>query len=176
MDAYRPSGSEAKGPFPLLSAERAAAWSHPSSDGTTSTHAPPRRRRARATRRCHRRLPAVDPGAHRAAPHHDTLGTEVQHSSRGGAGGNRTPVRQPLNEPATTIPVIETDAVSPAGRTIAPKSDQRPDFPGGQRSFSPSVVFPTVISRFCCRAAGDRPRAALLLTMSLHSPGIRRRE
>jgi hypothetical protein len=45
-----------------------------------------------------------------------------------------------------------------------------------QRSFSPSVVFPTVILRFWCRAAMDRPRAALLLTMTVHSPEIRRRQ
>ena len=40
-------------------------------------------------------------------------------------------------------------------------------FPCGQRSFSPSVVFPTAILRFCCRAAVNRPRAPLLVTMSL---------
>src|SRR5262245_7855130 len=43
-------------------------------------------------------------------------------------------------------------------------------FPWSQPSFRPSVVFPTVILRFCCRAAGDRPRAALLPTMTLHLP------
>ena len=52
----------------------------------------------------------------------------------------------------------------------------RPVFAGCQPSFRPSVVFPTVILRFCCRAAADRPRAALLLTMTLHLPEIRRRE
>jgi hypothetical protein len=40
----------------------------------------------------------------------------------------------------------------------------------------PSVVFPTVILRFCCRAAMDWPRVALLLTMSLYNLKIRRRE
>ena len=44
-------------------------------------------------------------------------------------------------------------------------------FPECQPSFRPPVVFPTVIACFCCRAAGDRPRVALLLTMSLRSPG-----
>ena len=43
-------------------------------------------------------------------------------------------------------------------------------FPSGQRSFPPSVVFPTVIPHFCCRAVMDWPRAALLLTMTLVSP------
>ena len=40
-------------------------------------------------------------------------------------------------------------------------------FPCGQRSFTPSAVFPTVILRFCCRAAVNRPRAPFLVTMSL---------
>src|SRR5262245_6723559 len=44
---------------------------------------------------------------------------------------------------------------------------QRRVFARGQPSFRLSVVFPTVISRFCCRAAGDRPRVASLLTMSV---------
>ncbi len=35
-----------------------------------------------------------------------------------GAGGNRTPVHQPVNEPATTIPDIESHAVSPAGQLV----------------------------------------------------------
>ena len=47
---------------------------------------------------------------------------------------------------------------------------QRLVFPWSQPSFRPSVVFPTVILRFCCRAAADRPRVALLLTMTLHAP------
>jgi hypothetical protein len=40
-------------------------------------------------------------------------------------------------------------------------------FPCGQRSFSPSAVFPAAIPRFCCRAAVNRPRAPFLVTMSL---------
>src|SRR5215216_3761965 len=86
-----------------------------------------------------------------------------------GAGGNRTPVHQPVDEPATTIPVPGADAAPPAGRlTVSPEcGGPRSVFPERQRSFPPPVVFPTAISRFCCRAAGDRPRVALLLTMSL---------
>ena len=57
-----------------------------------------------------------------------------------------------------------------------PRGHQRLVFPWSQPSFRPSVVFPTVILRFCCRAAADRPRVALLLTMTLHLPEIRRRE
>ena len=90
----------------------------------------------------------------------------------GGAGGNRTPVHQPVDEPATTVPDFEAVAASPAGRLVTSLrgGHRRLVFPWCQPSFRPSVVFPTVILRFCCRAAVDRPRAALLLTMSLHSP------
>jgi hypothetical protein len=38
----------------------------------------------------------------------------------------------------------------------------------GHRSFPTPAVFPAVILRFCCRAAVDRPRAPLLVTMSLN--------
>ena len=86
---------------------------------------------------------------------------------RGGAGGNRTPVHQLVYEPATTIPDIETDAVSPAGRM--PPKWQRQGFPYGQWSFQLSAVFLAVIPRFCCRAAVDWPRATFLLTMTLRS-------
>jgi len=47
-------------------------------------------------------------------------------------------------------------------------AEPRVVFPTGQCSFSPSVLFLTVILRFCCRAAMDWPRAALLLTVSLY--------
>ena len=93
------------------------------------------------------------------------------HFRRGGAGGNRTPVRQPVDEPATTIPGYEAVAASPAGRSTTASGGPRSVFPERQPSFRPSAVFPAVISRFCCRAAGERPRVAFLLTMSLHSPG-----
>ncbi len=92
-----------------------------------------------------------------------------------GAGGNRTPVHQPVNELATTIPGVATDAVTPTGRLSA-RGGPRSVFPVSQRSFSPSAVFPAVIPHFCCRAVMDWPRATFLLTMTLHSPGIRRRE
>jgi hypothetical protein len=86
-----------------------------------------------------------------------------------GAGGNRTPVHQPVHEPATTIPVVGTDAAPPAGRLPA-RGGSRSDFPEGQRSFPPSAVFPAVIPRFWCRAAVEWPRATFLLTMTLRSP------
>jgi len=86
-----------------------------------------------------------------------------------GAGGNRTPVHQPVIEPATTIPGIATDAVTPTGRLSA-RGGPRSVFPESQRSFSPSAVFPAVIPHFCCRAVMEWPRATFLLTMTLHSP------
>jgi hypothetical protein len=85
-----------------------------------------------------------------------------------GAGGNRTPVHQPVNELATTIPGVDTDAVSPTGRLSA-RGGPRAVFPTSQRSFSPSAVFPAVIPHFCCRAVMDWPRATFLLTMTLRS-------
>jgi len=91
------------------------------------------------------------------------------HNRFRGAGGNRTPVHQPVNEPATTIPDIDTDAVSPTGRLSA-RGGPRAVFPTSQRSFSPSAVFPAVIPHFCCRAVMDWPRATFLLTMTLRSP------
>ena len=71
------------------------------------------------------------------------------------------------------FPTSRTDAV-PTGGSVGHVTlrlgGPRSVFPGCQPSFRPSVVFPTVIACFCCRAAGDRPRVALLLTMTLHSP------
>ena len=87
-----------------------------------------------------------------------------------GAGGNRTPVHQSVNGPATTIPDLEPDASSLAGQLPVTSGGPRIVFPNCQRSFSPSVVFPTVIPHFCCRAVMDWPRAASLLTMSVVSP------
>ena len=66
-------------------------------------------------------------------------------------------------------PGIEADAASPAGRLSA-RGGPRPVFPGGQRSFPPSAVFPAVIPHFWCRAVMEWPRAAFPLTMSLMSP------
>jgi hypothetical protein len=86
-----------------------------------------------------------------------------------GAGGNRTPVHQSVNGPDTTIP---TSSLTLAHWRVScpPSGGLRIVFPNRQRSFSPSVVFPTVIPHFCCRAVMDWPRAALLLTMTLVSP------
>ena len=86
-----------------------------------------------------------------------------------GAGGNRTPVHQPVDELATTIPGIATDAVTPTGRLSA-RGGPRSVFPESQQSFPLAVVFPTVIPHFCCRAVMEWPRATFLLTMTLRSP------
>ena len=44
--------------------------------------------------------------------------------TRRGAGGNRTPVHQALNDRDTTIPDFRTDAVLPAGRLARRPSAQ----------------------------------------------------
>ena len=103
-------------------------------------------------------------------------GTRFSTSPPCGAGGNRTPVHQALSVRDTTIPDSGTDAVLPAGRLAPVTLGRRLVFPGSHRSFPTSSVFADVIPRFCCRAAVDRPRAAFLLTMSLHYLRIRRRE
>ncbi len=84
-----------------------------------------------------------------------------------GAGGNRTPVHQPVYVLATTIPGIDSDAETPTGRLSA-RGGPRSVFPESQQSFPLAVVFPTVIPHFCCRAVMDWPRATFLLTMTLH--------
>jgi hypothetical protein len=53
--------------------------------------------------------------------------------ARGGAGGNRTPVHQAETVRATTVPDLEADATSPAGRLTT--SGPRLVFPGSQWSF-----------------------------------------
>ena len=90
-----------------------------------------------------------------------------RHHNRG-AGGNRTPVHQPVNELATTIPGVATDAVTPTGRLSA-RGGPRSVFPESQQSFPLAAVFPAVIPHFCCRAVMDWPRATFLLTMTLRS-------
>ena len=77
-----------------------------------------------------------------------------------------------MNDPATTIPALSlTQQHRRVGWPSPEDGGPRIVFPNRQQSFRLSVVFSTVILRFCCRAAMDWPRAAFLLTMSLHSPG-----
>ena len=85
-----------------------------------------------------------------------------------GAGGNRTPVPQPMNELATTIPGIDSNAETPTGRLSA-QGEPRSVFPESQQSFPLAMVFPIVIPHFCCRAVVEWPRATFLLTMTLRS-------
>ena len=84
-----------------------------------------------------------------------------------GAGGNRTPVPQPVDELATTIPGIDSDAETPTGRLSA-QGGPRSVFPESQQSFPLAMVFLIVIPHFCCRAVVEWPRATFLLTMTLH--------
>ena len=103
------------------------------------------------------------------------VGAEEAPHRHGGAGGNRTPVHQAVTARATTIPECGAHAAPPPGRLTSP-GGPRIVFPIGQRSFPPPACFQAVILRFCCRAAVDRPRAALRLTMTVYLPGIRRRQ
>ena len=77
-----------------------------------------------------------------------------------GAGGNRTPVHQALTNVLRPSPTLR---LTLSHRRVGWPGGPRIVFPTGQRSFSPSAVFPAVILRFCCRAAVDRPRAPLLV-------------
>ena len=86
-----------------------------------------------------------------------------------GAGGNRTPVPQPMDELATTIPGIDSNAETPTGRLSA-QGEPRSVFPESQQSFPLAMVFPIVIPHFCCRAVVERPRATFLLTMIRSQP------
>lgn len=95
-------------------------------------------------------------------------GTGILPIPLGGAGGNRTPVPQPVDELATTIPGIASDAETPTGRLRA-RGPSRIVFPTSQQSFPLAMVFPIVIPHFCCQAVVEWPRATFLLTMTLHS-------
>ncbi len=81
-------------------------------------------------------------------------------------GGIEPPSNSLRTDPIRPFP-LHTYAGGPAGRLLTASGGPRIVFPNGQRSFSPSAVFPAVIPHFCCRAVMDWPRAALLLTMTL---------
>ena len=72
-----------------------------------------------------------------------------------------------MDELATTIPGIDSDAETPTGRLSA-QGGPRSVFPESQQSFPLAMVFPIVIPHFCCRAVVEWPRATFLLTMTLH--------
>ena len=48
-----------------------------------------------------------------------------------------------------------------------PRRPRHRVFPLSQRSFTPSVVCPNCLHRFCCRVAVDRPRVPLPVAMTL---------
>ncbi len=93
--------------------------------------------------------------------------TQKLRTRRGGAGGNRTPVRQSVTDRATTIPEIAAHGCRTAG-SGGPQGPDRRVFPPGQRSFTPSAVCPCCLHRFCCQAAADRPRVPLPVAMTLY--------
>lgn len=97
-----------------------------------------------------------------------------------GAGGNRTPVRQVVTTPDTTIPDSATHSRGTGGSAGLP-TEGPSQLPG----LSPmSAVFaccqrsfPAVHPHFCCRAVRIRPRAPLPVTMTLlQTDQIRLRE
>ena len=49
-----------------------------------------------------------------------------------------------------------------------PRGPRHRVFPLSQRSFTPSVVCPNCLHRFCCRVAVDRPRVPLPVAMTLY--------
>ncbi len=114
--------------------------------------------------------------AHRQTPQRKTTDTPtlrvrgVRHVSRHdicGAGGNRTPVRQVVTEPATTIPALRPRGL-PHRRVGGPHEEVTPgSFPGASGLSRRQWSFPTVHPRFCCRAAVIRPRAPSLVTILL---------
>ena len=83
-------------------------------------------------------------------------------------GGIEPPSNSLRTDPIRPFP-LHTYAGVPAGRLPVTSGGSRIVFPNRQRSFSPSAVFPAVIPHFCCQAVMDWPRAASLLTMTLHS-------
>ncbi len=87
---------------------------------------------------------------------------------RGGAGGNRTLVRQAVTARATTIP--ESEPLRLAHRRVGGACAHRLVFPRSQWSCPPSVVFPTVNPHFCCRAVRIWPRVPLLVAVTLGLP------
>jgi len=72
-----------------------------------------------------------------------------------------------VTERATTIPEIATYGSHTAG-SGGPLGPSRGVFPPGQRSFTPSAVFPSCLHRFCCRVAVDRPRVPLPVAVTLN--------
>jgi len=84
----------------------------------------------------------------------------------GGAGGNRTLVRQAVTGPATTIPVVAP--LRPARRRVdCHRGDTAGSFSDARGLCLRSAVSPAVHHYFCCRAVVVRPRASLLITVTL---------
>ena len=74
-----------------------------------------------------------------------------------------------MTDRATTIPEKAAYGCRTAG-SDGPQGSDRGVFPPGQRSFTPSAVYPCCLHRFCCQAAMDRPRVPLPVAMTLYRP------
>lgn len=64
------------------------------------------------------------------------------------------------------FPRLWLNGCHPAG-SGGPRGPRHGVFPPGQRSFTPSAVYPSCLHRFCCRVAVDRPRVPLPVAMTL---------
>ena len=87
----------------------------------------------------------------------------------GGAGGNRTLVRQAVTGCATTIPGLRLCGCRPAGSGGLREGGHRqvcfPEVSGLSRR---QRSLPAVLHRFCCRAAADRPRVSSRIAGTLY--------
>ena len=87
----------------------------------------------------------------------------------GGAGGNRTLVRQAVTTRDTTIPGSRLYGCRTAGSEgLAPTAGSFSGVSGLSRR---QRSLPAVLHCFCCRAAVDRPRVPLLVAVTLIPPG-----
>jgi len=85
-----------------------------------------------------------------------------------GAGGNRTLVRRAVTNRATTIPVLRPQRL-PSPRVDGTHEEcTAGSFPDVSVLSRRQRSLPAVHHRFCCRAAVVRPRAPLLVTMTLY--------
>jgi len=110
------------------------------------------------------RIPVLEPKIKRPQPSLDDCGP------KSGAGGNRTPVRQAVTVPATTIPDFVAQQLRHR-RVGWPFPEERPSvgtFPKVSGLSRRQRSLPAVHPHFCCRAVGVRPRAPLLVTMTLY--------
>ena len=98
-------------------------------------------------------------------------------ASTSGAGGNRTLVRRAVSVCATTIPEWWLTVATLPGQVVRGCGPSVGSFPDVSGLSHCQWSLPTVLHRFCCRAAVNWPRVPLPVAMSLvYLIGIRRRE